>query len=107
LGAIPAHERGGQLHLLLDHDGYLPRFAVVTEGRQHEVRVARQLDFPPGTIRAIDRWYTHYEWFPKLTQEGVHFVTRLKDNAHYAVVEERAIPQRRGVRRDQVIFFTN
>jgi hypothetical protein len=30
---------------LLDHDGYLPRFAVVTEGRQHEVRVAQQLDF--------------------------------------------------------------
>lgn len=94
-----------KLHLLLDHDGYLPRFAVVTEGRQHEVRVARQLDFAPGTILAIDRGYTDYEWFVKLTQEGVHLVTRLKDNADYAVVEERAIPQRKGVRRDQVIFF--
>ena len=96
-----------KLHLLLDHDGYLPRFAVVTEGRQHEVRVAQQLDFAAGTILAIDRGYTDYEWFAKLTQEGVHFVTRLKDNADYAVVEERAIPQRKGVRRDQVIFFTN
>ena len=94
-----------KLHLLLDHDGYLPRFAVVTEGRQHEVRVARQLDFAPGTILAIDRGYTDYEWFAKLTQEGVHLVTRLKENADYAVVEEREIPQRKGVRRDQVIFF--
>jgi hypothetical protein len=94
-----------KLHLLLDHDGYLPSFAVVTEGRQHEVRVARQLHFAPGTILAIDRGYTDYEWFAQLTQQGVYFVTRLKDNADYEVIEERELPQRRGVRRDQVIFF--
>jgi Transposase DDE domain/Domain of unknown function (DUF4372) len=94
-----------KLHLLLDHDGHLPSFAVVTEGKQHEVRVARQLHFAPGTILAIDRGYTDYEWFARLSQERVYFVTRLKDNADYAVVEEREIPQRKGVQRDQVIFF--
>ena len=94
-----------KLHLLLDHDGYLPSFAVVTEGKQHEVRVARQLHFAPGTILALDRGYTDYEWFAQLTKQGVYFVTRLKDNADYEVIEEREIPQRRGVRRDQVIFF--
>lgn len=45
-----------KLHLLLDHDGYLPRFAVVTEGRQHEVRVARQLDFAAGTCASPKLW---------------------------------------------------
>jgi len=94
-----------KLHLLLDHDGYLPSFAVVTEGKQHEVRVARQLHFAPGTILAIDRGYTDYEWFARLTEEKVYFVTRLKDNADYGVVEERQLPQRKGLRRDQVIFF--
>lgn len=94
-----------KLHLLLDHDGHLPSFAVVTEGKQHEVQVARQLHFAPGTILAIDRGYTDYEWFARLSEEHVYFVTRLKDNADYAVVEEREIPQRKGVRRDQVIFF--
>jgi hypothetical protein len=44
-----------KLHLLLDHDGYLPNCAVVTEGKQHEVRVAKQLHFAPWTILAIDR----------------------------------------------------
>jgi Domain of unknown function (DUF4372)/Transposase DDE domain len=94
-----------KLHLLLDHDGYLPNFAVVTEGKQHEVRVAKQLHFAPGTILAIDRGYTDYEWFADLTQQGVYFVTRLKDNADYGVVQEREIPQRKGLQRDQVIFF--
>ena len=94
-----------KLHLLLDHEGHLPSFAVITEGKQHEIRVARQLRLAPGTIVAIDRGYTDYEWFVELTHQGVYWVTRLKDNADYAVVEEREIPQRKGVLRDQVIFF--
>jgi hypothetical protein len=94
-----------KLHLLLDHDGYLPSYAVITEGKKHEVRVARQLHFAPGTILVFDRGYTDYEWFANLLQQGVYFVTRLKENADYGVVEKLAVPQGRGVRRDQVIFF--
>jgi hypothetical protein len=94
-----------KLHLLLDHDGYLPSYAVITEGKKHEVRVARQMRFAPGTILVFDRGYTDYEWFANLIQQGVYFVTRLKENADYGVLEELAVPQRRGVWRDQVIFF--
>ena len=56
-----------KLHLLLDHDGYLPSFAVVTEGKTSEIKVARTLRFDPGTILAIDRGYNDYEWFRELT----------------------------------------
>ena len=94
-----------KLHLLLDHDGYLPSYAVITEGKKHEVRVARQMRFTPGTILVFDRGYTDYQWFVSLLQQGVYFVTRLKENADYGVVEEFVVPHRRGVRRDQVIFF--
>jgi hypothetical protein len=94
-----------KLHLLLDHDGYLPSYAVITEGKKHEVRVARQMRFAPGTILVFDRGYTDYEWFANLIQQGVYFVTRLKENADYGVVEKLAVSQGRGVRRDQVIFF--
>ena len=52
-----------KLHLLLDHDGYLPSFAVVTEGKTNEIKVARTLRFAPGTILAIDRGYVDYEGF--------------------------------------------
>ena len=94
-----------KLHLLLDHDGYLPSYAVITEGNKHEVRVARQMRFTPGTILVFDRGYTDYQWFVSLIQQGVYFVTRLKENAAYGVVEDFVVPHRRGVRRDQVIFF--
>lgn len=94
-----------KLHLLLDHDGYLPSFAVVTEGKTSEIKVARTLRFEPGTILAIDRGYNDYEWFWVLTQQEVYFVTRMKDNAVYEVIEEVTVPQNRTVVRDQIICF--
>jgi hypothetical protein len=53
----------------------------------------------------MDRGYIDYEWFVKLTLQGVFFVTRLKDNAVYEVVEERQVPKNRNVLKDQIIFF--
>jgi IS4 transposase len=94
-----------KLHLLLDHDGYLPSFAVVTEGKTSEIKVARTLRFAPGTILAIDRGYNDYEWFRELTQEEVYFVTRMKEKAVYEVQEELQIPQNSKVVRDQIIYF--
>src|SRR5512132_2666870 len=95
-----------KLHCLLDHDGYLPSVVVITEGKRHDVRVARTLRFDPGTIVVMDRGYTDYAWFGHLTAQGVWFVTRLKDPAVYEVVEERGIPAQGRVERDQVIHLT-
>jgi len=92
-----------KLHLLLDHDGYLPSFAVVTEGKTSEIKVARTLRFDPGTILAIDRGYNDFEWFVELTQAGVFFVTRMKTNTVYTVVEECEVPANGNVLRDQLI----
>jgi hypothetical protein len=92
-----------KLHLLLDHDGYLPSFAVVTEGKTSEIKVARTLRFDPGTILAIDRGYNDFEWFLELTQAGVFFVTRMKTNTVYTVVEECEVPANGKVTRDQIV----
>jgi len=95
-----------KLHLLLDHDGYLPSLLVVTDGRCHDVRVARTLRLDPGTILVIDRGYVDYAWFGRLTADGVFFVTRLKDSAVYQVVERRRLPETGFVVRDEVIRWT-
>jgi hypothetical protein len=95
-----------KLHLLLDHEGYLPVYAVISEGKRHEIRVARRMQFEPDTMLVFDRGYTDYHWFADLTQKGVHFVTRMKEKADYVVLEERPLPANAGgVRRDQVIVL--
>jgi hypothetical protein len=79
---------------------------VITEGKRHDVRVARTLRFAPGTIVVMDRGYADYAWFGHLTAQGVWFVTRLKEAAVYTVVEDRRIPAQGRVERDQIIRLT-
>jgi hypothetical protein len=97
-----------KLHLLLDHDGYLPSFCVITTGKVHDVTVARGLKFMPGTIVVDDRGYNDYALFGRWTDEGVYFVTRLKDNAVYRVVKNLPVPENKNgsVIKDQIIRFT-
>lgn len=95
-----------KLHLVLDHDGYLPCYGVITEGSVHDVKVAWRILFPAGTVVVDDRGYNDYRLFAYWTDSGVFFVTRMKDNALYEVVEEHAVPQNRNILRDQTIRLT-
>ena len=92
-----------KLHLLLDHDGYLPVFGHVTEGKAADVTVAQTLDFPRGSIVAMDRGYVDYQLFTKWTRQGVFFVTRLKNNADVARVKSLPVSKGGLIRRDEII----
>jgi hypothetical protein len=96
-----------KLHMLLDHDGYLPAFACITDGKRQEIQVAREWNFAPGTVVVMDRAYLDYKWWEQMTQNGVFFVTRCRRDLHYEVVESREVPQNRNIRSDEVIRFTN
>lgn len=95
-----------KLHLVLDHDGYLPCFAVLTDGKGSDIEAAKQMSFAPGTMLAIDRGYVDYDWWLWLTRQKVFFVTRLKDNAEYGIVEQRPVPKGGNIIRDEVILLT-
>lgn len=95
-----------KLHLLLDHEGYLPVFAQITPGDVHEVNVAQKLHFPAGSIVVVDRGFTDYSLFCRWSEEGVYFVTRQKANAVYEVVEQRKLPRKGGILSDEIIRFT-
>lgn len=95
-----------KLHLVLDHDGYLPCFGLITDGKVHDVRAAHPMDFAPGTIVVDDRGYNDYRLFAKWTDAQVFFVTRMKDNAQFEVLEETDSPQNRRILKDQTIRLT-
>jgi hypothetical protein len=92
-----------KLHLLLDHDGYLPVFGHVTDGKVGDVKVAQNLDFPRGSIVAMDRGYTDYRLFTRWSREGVCFVTRLKSNADIQIVKRHPVPEGSNVLSDETV----
>jgi hypothetical protein len=94
-----------KLHLLLDHDGYLPAYALITEGARADVSVAQQFSFARGSIVVIDRGYNDYLMFERWSREGVFFVTRIKQNASYVVTERRPLPQHSAILADELIEF--
>ena len=89
-----------KLHLVLDHDGYLPCFGLITDGKVSDVKAAWQIDFAPDTIVVDDRGYNDYRLFSNWTEAGVYFVTRMKDNALFEVVEEREPPKNRNIAKE-------
>jgi hypothetical protein len=94
-----------KLHLLLDHDGYLPTFAYISNGKKHDVTIARKVPLSPYSIVAMDRGYNDYRLFAYWTENQIFFVTRLKDNADYTVIKERQVPFNRNILADQLIEF--
>jgi hypothetical protein len=82
-----------KLHIMLDHDGYLPCFGLVTGGSISDVKAAWKIAFTPGTIVVDDRGYNDYRLFSDWTKSGVFFVTRMKDNVLFKTFVCRHIGQ--------------
>jgi len=95
-----------KLHVGLNHAGYLPEFVTITDGKTSDIEAGRALDFPKGSMVAIDRGYNDYAWYNQLTEKGIFFVTRLKSNAKTRVVSRRMVLSGKGLTSDQTIEFT-
>ena len=92
-----------KLHVGLDHDGLLPSFVHVTEGKTHDIAVGRTLDLPKQSIVVFDRGYTDYKWYNTLNTRDIFFVTRMKKNATYTVLERQKSLRSKGITSDQLI----
>ena len=97
---------GVKAHVLLDHDDYLPSYVLITEARCGDVKLADSFPLNPGSIVAMDRGYSDYGLYGRWTERGIFFVTRLKDNARYEVLDTGALPANRNILGDELIQFT-
>jgi len=79
---------------------------TITDGKVHDVTVGKTLAFPPGSIVAVDKAYNDYAWYNQLTNKGIFFITRLKSNAVYRVIERQHVIKSKGITSDQIIEFT-
>jgi hypothetical protein len=101
--AFRQNKGGIKMHTVLDHNGYIPAFADISQAKTHESRMAKSLSLPKGSIVTFDKGYINYAWFRSLCEKCVFFVTRLKDNAAYKLIERRPVNRKTGVTSDHII----
>jgi putative transposase len=88
-----------KLHTVLS--GLLPQYVLVTDGKTHDLRAVQDLRFQPGDLLIFDRGYLDYAWLYQLQQGRAGFVTRLKRNSCYEIIEEQ--PASGPILADQII----
>lgn len=92
-----------KLSVGLNHGTHVPEFVALSDGNENDLVQGKQFPFPKGSIVAFDKGYVNYGWYKSLTDKGVFFVTRLRPNAIYKVLERRGCDKKEGVTSDQVI----
>jgi len=97
------HKGAVKLHVQLNHSGYLPCYAVVSDGKCSDIAAARAMKWAKDTIVVLDRGYVDYEWWQSIGDNGAFFVTRRKKDVPLELVKELTPPQNRNVVKDQIV----
>jgi len=94
------------LHTLLDSDGILPVFLILTDGKEHEAKQVKDMPISKGSYLAIDRGYHDFNQHKTFTDNDIRFVTRIKTNARYATLEILTCPENEAILSDEIIQFS-
>ena len=100
-------KKGGiKAHTIIDENIDLPMFVDFTAGvvNDHEL-MHRLFDLPYGSFIAFDMGYTDYLLWKKLDAAGYRYVSRLKENAKFKIIEQRKCPEK-DIIADQIIEFS-
>lgn len=96
-------------HMRLDLGSFLPRFALIDPAREHDNKRARELcaDIRAGEIVLFDKAYVDFDHLYDLTQRGVSWVTRSKDNMVFRVVKRLIKKPQDDILSDDLIVLKN
>lgn len=96
-----------KLHCQLDHNGHIPSFIYLTDGKIHDVTAARSFLTPvPDSIYCMDRGYIDYKFLYSIEHVKAFFVTRAKDNMKYKVIGQHSQPKKNTVISDEIVELT-
>jgi len=97
-----------KLHLRLDLQSFLPRFAIIEEAAHHDSTRAIELcaGLSAGEVVVFDKAYVDFKHLRSLDQREVYWVTRAKDNMAYKVIQSLDSSTSKGIVSDEIIQLT-
>ncbi len=101
-------KKGGmKVHMLIDAVQSVGRFIKMTAAKVNDQKFLKSLELISDSMIVFDKAYNYYHQFALWTQKRVYFVTRMKKNAVYTVIEvKREHYRKKGkakVLRDEII----
>jgi len=102
-------KKGGiKAHTIINLNDNIPCFIRYTDAVRHDHILLKEVHLPKGSIIVFDRAYVDYTQYQRLTDDGIFYVTRLKDNAVYKCGKEYDIPDGadNGVLKDEEITLS-
>ena len=71
----------------------MPSFVTITDGKKHDVKVAKEVGFPlfSDSIVSMDRGYIDFKWLNSLDEQRIWFVTRAKSDIDYVVTGQHPV----------------
>ena len=88
-------KKGGlKVHMLIDAVQSVGRFVKITAAKVHDKNFLKELDLISHSMVVFDRAYNYYMQFALWTEKQIFFVTRMKKNALYTVIETVQMPER-------------
>lgn len=81
--------KGGiKVHTEMVLGEYVPRLIWYSAATKNDILFLQQVDFQKENIYVFDKGYVDYKLYETLTERGIGFVTRLKENATYDSIHE-------------------
>jgi hypothetical protein len=81
-------KKGGlKVHMLIDAVQSVGRFIKITQAKVHDQYFLKSLELISHSMVVFDRAYNYYQQFALWTEKQVYFVTRMKKNAVFTVIE--------------------
>jgi len=100
--------KGGiKAHVSLDEATMVPDIVNISEAKKSDRRGVDNFHYPKDTIVVDDRGYFDCKLFKTRIEDGNWFVTRLKDNILYDIVEELDLPNDKDhhILKDEIIYL--
>lgn len=98
--------KGGiKVHTIINVDEVVPKMIWITNASTNDHVLLKKLRFDSNTIYVFDKGYNDYKAFKMLDENKTCFVTRIRDNAVYQILENHEIESNihSGVLEDTII----
>lgn len=96
-----------KLHTLLNNRTTVPELLILSDGKTGDITAAKEKSLPleKGSIIVFDRAYVDYEWWAKLNNNGIFFVSRVKSNQNIFVVGQHKTKLEKNILADEIVIF--